>query len=82
MAAGAYPLCMKPPAFISVVIPVHNGSRYLAAAIESVLAQTNPASQLIVVDDGSTDNSQQVAADYGDRVTCLSLPHRGPAAAR
>lgn len=73
---------MKPPAVISVIIPVHNGSRYLAAAIESVLAQTNSASELLVVDDGSTDNSQQVAADYGDRVTRLSLPHRGPAAAR
>ncbi|NDH94911.1 MAG: glycosyltransferase family 2 protein, partial [Planctomycetia bacterium] len=37
---------MKPPAVISVIIPVHNGSRYLAAAIESVLAQTNSASEL------------------------------------
>ncbi len=73
---------MKPTAGITVVIPVHDGSRYLAAAIESVLAQKISVHQLIVVDDGSTDDSLRVAAGYDDRVTCLSLPHRGPAAAR
>jgi len=73
---------MTPLSDITAVIPVHNCSRYLAAAIESVLTQTIPARELIVVDDGSTDDSRRVAANFGDRVTCLALPHRGPAAAR
>ena len=46
---------------ISVVIPVFNGARYLAEAIESALAQTFPVHELIVVDDGSSDESAQVA---------------------
>lgn len=73
---------MKNSCAITAVIPVHNGGRFLAAAIESVLTQTSPVHEVIVVDDGSTDDSREVAARFGDRVSCLSLPHRGPAAAR
>jgi glycosyltransferase involved in cell wall biosynthesis len=46
---------------VDVVIPVFNGARYLAAAIQSVLAQTLPARRLIVVDDGSSDGSAEIA---------------------
>ncbi|WP_017655069.1 glycosyltransferase family 2 protein [Fortiea contorta] len=49
---------------ISVIIPVYNRDRYLAEAIESVLAQTYPAIELIVVDDGSSDRSAEVAQRY------------------
>ena len=49
---------------VSVLIPVYNGERYLAEAIRSVLDQTHPPAELIVVDDGSTDGSAQVAQGF------------------
>jgi glycosyltransferase involved in cell wall biosynthesis len=66
---------------VSVVIPVWNGARYLGAAIESVLAQTTSPLELIVVDDGSTDASVEVAAEYA-AVRVVSQAHAGPGAAR
>ena len=67
---------------LSVIIPVWNGARYLAEAIESVLAQDAPPFEVIVVDDGSEDESAAVAERYGGRVTCLRRPHAGLAASR
>jgi glycosyltransferase involved in cell wall biosynthesis len=67
---------------ISVVIPCHNTERYLAAAIESVLMQTLAPTQIVVVNDGSTDGSGAVARGYGDRVTVLDRPNGGISAAR
>jgi glycosyltransferase involved in cell wall biosynthesis len=73
---------MTGPLDVSVVIPVHNGARYLAAAIESVLGQSHPPQAIIVVDDGSSDSSAQIAAGFEPRVTCLRRPQAGAAAAR
>lgn len=67
---------------ISVIIPVFNGERYLGEAIESILAQTWPSSEIIVVDDGSTDGTSKVARQFGDRVKYQRHPHSGVAAAR
>ena len=53
---------------ISVVIDNYNYDRYLAEAIESVLNQSRAPSELIVIDDGSTDRSQEVICSFGDRV--------------
>jgi glycosyltransferase involved in cell wall biosynthesis len=66
---------------VSVVIPVFDGARFLAEAIESALGQTAPASELIVVDDGSSDGSGEIARAY-ERVTVLQLAHQGVSAAR
>lgn len=67
---------------ISVVIPAHNASATLGRAIDSVLMQTLPADEIIVVDDGSTDGSSGVAGGYA-KVKLVRLPkQRGAAAAR
>jgi glycosyltransferase involved in cell wall biosynthesis len=64
------------------VIPVYNGARDIRRAIDSVLAQTRPVNELIVVDDGSTDDTCDVVRSYGDKVRLLEQPNRGVAAAR
>jgi len=65
---------------ISVIIPVYNGERYLGTALDSVLAQSLPPSEIIVADDGSTDGSRGVASSYGEQVSVLALDHRGVSA--
>lgn len=67
---------------ISVVIPVYNGQAFVAQAIESVLAQTWPRVELIVVNDGSTDRSAEVIARYADRLVLVEQENQGVAAAR
>jgi glycosyltransferase involved in cell wall biosynthesis len=62
-------------------MPVFNGESFIADAIESVLAQSRPASELIVVDDGSTDGSAAVAEGFNE-VRLIRTENRGPAAAR
>ncbi|MFA6055620.1 MAG: glycosyltransferase family A protein [Thermodesulfovibrionales bacterium] len=66
----------------SVIIPVYNGERYLAEAIESVLAQTYRPIEIIVVDDGSTDGSADVAKGFHDNIRYVFQPNSGPPAAR
>lgn len=66
---------------ICVIIPCHNGELFLAEAIESVLAQTIPASEIIVVDDGSTDSTQTIAKRYA-QVRYFYQPQQGVSAAR
>jgi len=68
---------------VSVIVPTYNRAAYVAEAIRSVRAQTFRDVEIIVADDGSTDNTAEVVAGFGEAVTYVSLPHRGqPAATR
>ena len=64
------------------MIPVHNGAYLVAAAVRSVLAQTSPVLECIVVDDGSTDATAAVLAEFGDRVSVVTQAQAGVSAAR
>lgn len=65
---------------ISVVIPAFNGEKYLAETITSVLSQTVRPTEIIIVDDGSKDNTSTVASKFP--VTVITQPNGGPAKAR
>ena len=67
---------------ISVVVPVYNGETFIVRAIESVLAQTWPAHEIIVVDDGSTDETPELVARFGANVQYIRQDHEGVSAAR
>lgn len=71
------------PPCVSVIIPVFNGERYLAEALASVEAQTRPADEILVVNDGSTDRTpQRLAECAGPRLRALHRAHSGIAATR
>jgi glycosyltransferase involved in cell wall biosynthesis len=67
---------------VSAAIVTHNRARYLPHAISSVLAQTNSDLELIVVDDGSTDDTPAAVEPYLDRIRYVRRAHEGKAAAR
>jgi glycosyltransferase involved in cell wall biosynthesis len=68
--------------FISIAIPCFNSARWLGQAIESALAQTWPEKEVIVVDDGSTDGSAEVARRFNDRIQLIITENRGGNRAR
>lgn len=72
-----------PLPLVSIVIPVYNGSNYLADAIESALAQTYPAFEVLVVNDGSTDGgaTDRIARGYLPRIRYFEQPNGGVSAA-
>jgi glycosyltransferase involved in cell wall biosynthesis len=68
---------------ISVIIPLYNKSIYISRAIHSVLAQTEQNFEIIVVDDGSTDNGADIVKEFADsRIMLIRQDNRGPGAAR
>ena len=67
---------------VSVIIPTYNRGWILQEAIDSVLDQDFSDYELIVVDDGSNDNTREILGAYGDRITVLRQPNRGVSAAR
>ncbi len=67
---------------ISVVIPCFNAEKFIGEAIESVLSQTYPPYEVIVVDDGSIDNSADVVRSFGDRVKLIQQENKGRVEAR
>jgi hypothetical protein len=67
---------------ISVVIPCYNGAAFLRGAIESALGQTKAPFEIIVVDDGSTDRSAEVATTFGSKIQLIRQANRGESGAR
>lgn len=67
---------------VSVVIPNYNYGRFLAQAIDSALAQTYPNVEIIVVDDGSTDDSAEILKSYSDKIRRIKQTNRGVSSAR
>src|SRR5206468_2833779 len=70
------------PPLVSILIPCYNAERWIAQAIDSALAQTWPAKEVIVIDDGSTDGSLEIIKSFGDRIRWETGPNRGGNVAR
>ena len=66
---------------VSILIPCFNAERWIAQAIESALAQTHAPREVIVVDDGSTDDSREIIARYGNRIISVLKENGGQASA-
>lgn len=66
----------------SVIIPAYNSAETLARAVESVFAQSWPADEIIVIDDGSTDDTLQVARGFGDQIQVIHQSNAGVSVAR
>jgi glycosyltransferase involved in cell wall biosynthesis len=67
---------------VSCIVPVWNGERYLAEALESIFSQTYPHIEIVVVDDGSTDGTPAILSSYSDRILTIRQTQAGPAVAR
>jgi len=67
---------------VSVIIPVYNAEAYIAESISSIIRQTYPIKEIIVVDDGSTDNTAGIARAFGDPVIVIQQPNAGVSIAR
>lgn len=69
--------------FVSVIIPVYNGERFLADAITSVRAQNYAPLEILIVDNGSTDGTAMLAKEFGEKIRYFHLsPNQGAAVAR
>jgi len=70
------------PLAVSVVIPTYNRAALVPRAVRSALACIDPGDEILVVDDGSTDHTADVMAEFGDPVRYVPLPHGGAGATR
>jgi glycosyltransferase involved in cell wall biosynthesis len=80
--APPYVVAERRPVTFSVVVPVFNAARLVGDALSSILAQTRPADEIIVSDDGSTDALETALAPFRDSIRLVHGPNAGPSAAR
>jgi glycosyltransferase involved in cell wall biosynthesis len=73
---------MKTDTLVSVIIPTYNRGHIISATVENVLAQTYPNLEVVIVDDGSTDNTQENLQRFGSRIRVLRQRNAGGTAAR
>ena len=74
---------MAAESLVSVIIPLYNAAPFIEQCIQSILAQTWPNIEIIIVDDGSTDNSYEIARQFeGDKVKIIKQPNNGASVAR
>ncbi len=76
---------MKNEPMISIIIPVYNAEKYLARCVDSILVQTYPNFELLLVDDGSKDNSGAICDEYAakdHRIRVFHKPNGGVSSAR
>jgi len=66
---------------VSIIVPTFNRARYLGECLDSLLAQTVPAQQILVIDDGSEDDTPSLLASYGQRISTIRKPNGGKPAA-
>jgi len=66
---------------VTIVIPVYNAEKFLAQSIDSILNQTYRNIEILVIDDGSTDNSLKILQNHSDKITIISQPNQGIAIA-
>jgi len=67
---------------ISVIIPAYNAAKHIKETLQSVLSQTYPNIEILVIDDGSTDNTKQIVKSFGAKVRYYYQENSGPSAAR
>ena len=67
---------------VTIAIPVYNGELCLRETLDSALAQSLPAHEIVVVDDGSTDGSEEIVRSYGERLRYIKQQNQGIAGAR
>lgn len=66
---------------VSIIIPVYNGEKYLNFAIDSAIAQTYKNTEVIVIDDGSTDSTEKICREYGKKIKYIKKENGGVASA-
>ena len=73
---------MSKPALVSIIVPCYNAERFLIETLESAFSQTYPSTEVVAIDDGSTDRTAEIIRSYGNRVRAEFGPNRGASAAR
>jgi glycosyltransferase involved in cell wall biosynthesis len=73
---------MSQPALVSIIVPCYNAERFLLETLESAFHQSYPCTEVVAIDDGSTDRTAEIIRSYGNRVRAEFGPNQGVSAAR